>query len=120
MKQFEYQIQSLSNVVLDNMGQDGWELVAVSNGFCYFKREKQKEEKYTVGMLYNAIRLRQISCSVRLMFALKSAIEYDHREDESIVGLNLMSNRNFGKKTQTELDELINEFIKMKSYEKES
>ena len=30
---------------LDRYGDEGWEVVAVDNGYIYFKREKEKEER---------------------------------------------------------------------------
>ena len=74
MKQFEYKIKEIGGDMhdlsylpgeteenqLNEEGKLGWELISVMDTFAFFKREKQKEEKYTVGMLYNAIRLRQI------------------------------------------------------------
>jgi hypothetical protein len=43
MKKFEYDVRWVDShkvqKVLNEMGANGWELVAVSNSDCYFKRE---------------------------------------------------------------------------------
>lgn len=43
---WEYKVVSFSIDELEEMGKDGWELVAVDNVFMYFKRPLLMEEEY--------------------------------------------------------------------------
>jgi DNA-directed RNA polymerase alpha subunit len=110
MKKFEYEIHEASSVLLGNMGKDGWELVSVDNGVCYFKRElieatdaeKELQEKLDIPINIHNL-------PARAVFSLDYTGVKTYRELINYGRINMFSIRNLGRKSINKLDELFEE-----------
>ena len=108
MKKFEYEIHKAESVQLGNMGKDGWELVSVDNGMCYFKRElieSSDHEKELDEKLDSPIDIHNLPA--RVVFALDYTGVKTYRELINYGRINMLSFRNLGRKSLNKIDELF-------------
>jgi DNA-directed RNA polymerase alpha subunit len=110
MKRFEYEIHQATSVLFGNMGKDGWELVSVDNGVCYFKRELTEAsapEKELHEKLDSPIDIHDLP--TRVVFALDYTGVKTYRELINYGRINMLSFRNLGRKSLNKIDELFEE-----------
>lgn len=110
MKKFEYEIHQAASVLLGNMGKDGWELVSVDNGVCYFKRElieATNPEKELQEKLDSPIDLRTLPA--RAVFAIDYIGVNTYRELINYGRINLLKFRNVGRGSIYKIDCLFEE-----------
>jgi len=110
MKKFEYTTCQAVRSLLDNMGKDGWELVAVANGIYYFKRElieASDPEKELHEKLDSPIDIHDLP--TRVVFALDYTGVKTYRELINYGRINMLSFRNLGRKSLNKIDELFEE-----------
>lgn len=89
---------------LDNFGIEGWELVTIYKNYAYFKREKKEasEEKLDEPININ-------SMPMRVVYAISTIGAKTYRDLANHGRLNLLKERNFGKKSLDYIDALFKE-----------
>lgn len=115
MRQWEYQSIKrgiISHKELNELGEQGWELIYVSpidnRGFeLLFKREIEHSNDVTIEQVLNDIDAGRYKVSGRVRYILREDMQWGDKVYLSQVSF---KRRNFGKKSQTELRELIEHY----------
>lgn len=118
MKQFEYKLETnnrLSEKCLNELGEEGWELIGITNNTLFLKREITDEIRKELDKRKSRFLDKPISefsgwISVRAMNVLSEAGIETPRQLIKTKRSSLLKFRNFGKKSLTELDEFLDHF----------
>ena len=106
MKQFEYLVKESypEEFELNELGAQGWELIHITESRYIYKREKQ--QGFDDSELDRPIDFSQLT--FRPTYYIRNMIQAKTYRDLCNVGrVDMMKYRNIGKKSRTEIDELM-------------